>query len=99
MNNNQNCYYDDGDCCGAKIKKNFCVECKCKCKQKTKIDIKLKNTLFNLYVSFQILLARQMKTVMVMVTAKLKTNYKFANATLITCMHWIAQFLAVSYAL
>ena len=31
-NNNQVCNYDDGDCCGVKIKKNFCVECKCKCK-------------------------------------------------------------------
>ena len=41
MNNNQNCNYDDGDCCGAKVKKNFCVECKCKCKFKTKINLKL----------------------------------------------------------
>ena len=30
INNNEACDYDDGDCCGLSMKKNFCVECICK---------------------------------------------------------------------
>ena len=30
INNNKACGYDDGDCCGLSMKKNFCVQCICK---------------------------------------------------------------------
>ena len=30
VNNNEACGYDDGDCCGLSMKKNFCVKCICK---------------------------------------------------------------------
>ena len=30
INNNEACSYDDGDCCGLSMKKNFCVQCICK---------------------------------------------------------------------
>ena len=30
INNNEACEYDDGDCCGLSMKKNFCVQCTCK---------------------------------------------------------------------
>ena len=30
INNNKACDYDDGDCCGLSMKKNFCVKCICK---------------------------------------------------------------------
>ena len=30
INNNEACGYDDGDCCGLSMKKNFCVKCICK---------------------------------------------------------------------
>ena len=30
INNNEACDYDDGDCCGLSMKKNFCVKCICK---------------------------------------------------------------------
>ena len=30
INNNEACDYDDGDCCGLSMKKNFCVKCVCK---------------------------------------------------------------------
>ena len=30
INNNEACDYDDGDCCGLSMKKNFCVQCICK---------------------------------------------------------------------
>ena len=29
VNNNEACDYDDGDCCGLSMKKNFCVKCIC----------------------------------------------------------------------
>ncbi len=32
MNNNEDCNYDDGDCCGVNKNKNYCVKCECKCK-------------------------------------------------------------------
>ena len=32
MNNKEACKFDDGDCCGISVKKNFCVNCKCICK-------------------------------------------------------------------
>merc|ERR1711934_559363 len=28
-NNNKACAYDGGDCCGAKVKKDYCKVCKC----------------------------------------------------------------------
>ena len=28
-NNNAGCAWDNGDCCGAAVKKNFCSDCKC----------------------------------------------------------------------
>ena len=34
INNNEACDYDDGDCCGLSMKKNFCVKCICKGKSK-----------------------------------------------------------------
>ena len=30
INNNEACGYDDGDCCGLSMEKNFCVQCICK---------------------------------------------------------------------
>ena len=30
MNNNEACNYDESDCCGLSMKKNFCVDCICK---------------------------------------------------------------------
>ena len=30
VNNNEACDYDDGDCCGLSMEKNFCVDCTCK---------------------------------------------------------------------
>ena len=30
INNIEKCDYDDGDCCGLSMKKNFCVKCICK---------------------------------------------------------------------
>ena len=30
INNNDACDYDNGDCCGFSMKKNFCVQCICK---------------------------------------------------------------------
>ena len=30
INNNEICNYDNGDCCGLSMKKNFCVQCICK---------------------------------------------------------------------
>ena len=30
INNIEKCDYDDGDCCGLSMKKNFCVQCICK---------------------------------------------------------------------
>ena len=30
INNNEACGYDNGDCCGLSMEKNFCVECTCK---------------------------------------------------------------------
>ena len=29
-NNNCGCNYDGGDCCGSKVNKTYCKECKCK---------------------------------------------------------------------
>ena len=29
MNNNEDCNYDDGDCCGTLANKKFCVDCQC----------------------------------------------------------------------
>ena len=30
INNNEACGYDNGDCCGLSMEKNFCVQCICK---------------------------------------------------------------------
>ena len=30
INNNEACGYDNGDCCGLSMEKNFCVDCTCK---------------------------------------------------------------------
>ena len=30
INNNEACDYDNGDCCGLSMQKNFCVKCICK---------------------------------------------------------------------
>ena len=35
INNNEACDYDNGDCCGLSMKKNFCVKCICKGKSNT----------------------------------------------------------------
>ena len=32
MNNNEDCDYDGGDCCGILTNKEFCLECLCKSK-------------------------------------------------------------------
>ena len=32
MNNNEDCDYDGGDCCGTLTNKEFCLECLCKSK-------------------------------------------------------------------
>ena len=29
INNNKFCNFDNGDCCGAKVKKQFCLNCTC----------------------------------------------------------------------
>ena len=29
INNNEVCDFDNGDCCGAKVKKQFCLNCTC----------------------------------------------------------------------
>ena len=29
-NNNAGCDWDGGDCCGANVKKTYCIECECK---------------------------------------------------------------------
>ena len=29
INNNEVCNFDNGDCCGAKVKKQFCLNCTC----------------------------------------------------------------------
>ena len=29
-NNNGGCDWDGGDCCGANVKKTYCIECECK---------------------------------------------------------------------
>ena len=34
LNNIEDCNFDDGDCCGLSVERNFCVDCTCKCKQK-----------------------------------------------------------------
>ena len=31
MNNNEACNYDDGDCCGVYVKRNYCLQCECLC--------------------------------------------------------------------
>ena len=47
INNNEACGYDDGDCCGLSMKKNFCVKCICKGKSRSfKIVKKKYNQLF-----------------------------------------------------
>ena len=35
INNNEACGYDDGDCCGLSMEKNFCVDCTCKGKSQS----------------------------------------------------------------
>jgi hypothetical protein len=35
INNNEDCNYDDGDCCGKFVKKHFCMKCECKSKFST----------------------------------------------------------------
>ena len=49
INNNEACDYDDGDCCGLSMKKNFCVQCICKGKSssfKLMIQIELFSLVF-----------------------------------------------------
>ena len=39
INNNEECHFDGGDCCGKNTKKHFCVECYCICKsENTLVD-------------------------------------------------------------
>ena len=29
INNNRECYYDNGDCCGCDMQIQFCIDCTC----------------------------------------------------------------------
>ena len=29
INNNEFCYFDNGDCCGSRVVKKFCINCAC----------------------------------------------------------------------
>ena len=41
VNNNEYCHYDNGDCCGQSVKKQFCLNCTAlKCSLTTMCDCK-----------------------------------------------------------
>ena len=43
MNNNQNCTFDGGDCCGPNINHEYCKECLCKEPSKNSSKFHMKN--------------------------------------------------------
>ena len=89
INNNEACDYDNGDCCGLSMKKNFCVKCICKGKSKR---FKLRKDIATIIIFPQYLHAKMIRTVMEMVTA-MPDN---ANALLIMSMPKIAPIMDVS---
>ena len=89
INNNEACDYDDGDCCGLSMKKNFCVQCICKGKSNSFKMMKEIESIINFP---QYLRAKMIRIVMEMVTA-MPVN---VNAQLIMSMHKIARIMDVS---
>ena len=89
VNNNEACGYDDGDCCGLSMKKNFCVQCICKGKSNSSEPMK---EIESIIIFLQYLHAKMMRIVMEMVTAMPVS----ANAPLILSMPKIVQFPDVS---
>ena len=89
INNNEACDYDNGDCCGLSMKKNFCVQCICKGKSNSFTTMKE----IKLIIAFlQYLRAKMIRIVMEMVTAMPVS----VNAQLIMSMHKIARIMDVS---
>jgi hypothetical protein len=89
INNNEACDYDDGDCCGLSMKKNFCIKCVCKGKSNS---FKPMKEIKSIITFPQYLHAKLMRIAMEMVTAMPEN----ANAPLIMSMPKIVQFLDVS---
>jgi hypothetical protein len=88
INNNEACNYDDGDCCGLSMKKNFCVQCICKGKSNS---FKMMTEIESITIFPQYLHAKPMRIVMEMVTAMPVS----VNAQLIMSMPKIARIMDV----
>ena len=85
INNNEECHYDDGDCCGLSAQKNFCFKCTCKGKLEHRFNkVLIQSFIFLICPPLQFLRARWTLIVMAMVIAKmnLTENWKelLANA-------------------
>ena len=89
INNNEACGYDNGDCCGLSMEKNFCVQCICKGKSNS---LKMMNEIELIIIFPQYLHAKMIMIVMEMVTA-MPVN---VNAQLIMSMPKIARIMDVS---
>ena len=89
INNNEACDYDNGDCCGLSMKKNFCVQCICKGKSNSFTMMK---EIELIIVFLQFLHAKMIRIVMEMVTAMPVS----VNAQLIMSTHKIARIMDVS---
>ena len=89
INNNEACGYDNGDCCGLSMEKNFCVQCICKGKSNS---LKMMNETELIIIFPQYLHAKMITIVMEMVTA-MPVN---VNAQLIMSMPKIARIMDVS---
>ena len=54
INNNEACGYDNGDCCGLSMEKNFCVQCICKGKLNSlKVMKEIESIIFSLSIYVQ----------------------------------------------
>ena len=89
INNNEACDYDDGDCCGLSMKKNFCVKCICKGESN---NFKLMKMIESILIFLQYSCAKMIRIVMETVTARLVN----VNAQLIMSMQKIAPIMDVS---
>ena len=89
INNNEACDYDNGDCCGLSMKKNFCVKCICKGKSNS---FRMMKEISSIIIFPQYFRAKTIRIVMEMVFA-VPVN---VNAYLIMSMHKIARIMDVS---
>ena len=89
INNNEACDYDDGDCCGLAMKKNFCIKCICKGKSNSS---KLIKVIESILIFLQYSCAKMIRIVMEMVTARLAN----VNAQIIMSMQKTAPIMDVS---